>query len=59
MDDLRTILQKNQSSELDATNPNSVKESTVNAGLPKEWKTPRDLTLLKNLSELYYDEKFT
>ena len=45
MDDLRTILQKNQSSELDATNQNSVKESTVNAGLPKEWKTPRDLTL--------------
>ena len=45
MDDLRTILQKNQSSELDATNQNSVKESTVNAGLPKEWKTPRDLKL--------------
>ncbi|XP_068466443.1 uncharacterized protein [Phaseolus vulgaris] len=36
---------KNQSSELDATNQNSVKESTVNAGWPKEWKTPRDLTL--------------
>jgi len=45
MDDLRTILKKNQSSELDATNPNAVKESIVNAGLPKEWKTPRDLTL--------------
>ena len=45
MDDLRTILQKNQSSKLDATNSNSIKESTVNAGLPKEWKTPRDLTL--------------
>ena len=36
MDDLRTIMQHNQSSELDATNSNSIKESTVNAGLPKE-----------------------
>ena len=45
VDDLRTILQKSKSSELDATNPNTVKESTVNAGLPKDWKTPRDLTL--------------
>jgi len=45
VDDLRTILQKNQSSDLDATNPNTVKESIVNAGLPKEWKTPRNLTL--------------
>ena len=45
MNDLRTILQKSQSSELDATNQNSIKESTVNAGFPKEWKTPRDLTL--------------
>jgi len=45
MDDLRTILQKSKSSEFDATNPNTVKESTVNAGLPEEWKTPRDLTL--------------
>ena len=39
MDDLRTIMQHNQSSELDTTNSNSIKESTVNAGLPKEWKT--------------------
>ena len=45
MDDLRTIVQQNQSSELDTTNSNSIKESTVNTGLPKEWKTPRDLTL--------------
>ncbi|XP_068476793.1 uncharacterized protein [Phaseolus vulgaris] len=45
MDDLRTILQKNQSSDIDTTNSNVVKESIVNAGLPKEWKTPRDLTL--------------
>jgi len=45
VDDLRTILQKNQSSDLDATNPNVVKESIVNARLPKEWKTPRNLTL--------------
>ena len=37
VDYLRTILQKNQSSV--------VKESVVNAGFPKEWKTPKDLTL--------------
>jgi len=35
MDDLRTILQKNQSSDIDATNSNAVKESIVNAGLLK------------------------
>ena len=51
-DDLRTILQKNQSSELDATNPNFVKESTGNAGLPKEWKTPRDLTLDNEIGKI-------
>ena len=45
VDDLRTILQKSKSSELDATNPNTVKKSIVNVGLPKEWKTPKDLTL--------------
>jgi len=45
IDDLRTILQKNQSIDLDATNLSVVKESVVNAGLLKEWKTPSDLTL--------------
>ena len=43
--DLRTILQKNQSIDFDATDSSAVKESVVNVGFPKEWKTPRDLTL--------------
>jgi len=41
LDDLRTILQKNQSIDFDATDTCDVKEPIVNAGLPKEWKTPR------------------
>jgi len=52
IDDLRTILQKNQSINLHATNPTVVKESVVNAGLPKEWKTPRDLTLDKVIGKI-------
>jgi len=45
VDDLRTILQKNQSIDFDATDSSAVKEYVVNAGLPKKWKNPRDLTL--------------
>jgi len=45
VDDLRTILQKNQSIDFDATDTCVVKEFVVNAGFPKEWKTSRDLTL--------------
>jgi len=45
VDDLRTILQKNQSIDFDATDTCVVKEPVVNAGLPEEWKTPKDLTL--------------
>jgi len=45
VDDIKTILQKNQSIDFDATDTCAIKESGVNAGLPKEWKTPRDLTL--------------
>ena len=52
IDDLRTILQKNQSIDLDATNSSIVKESVVNARLPKEWKTPRDLTLDNVISKI-------
>jgi len=40
VDDLRTILQKNQSIDFDATDTCDVKEPVVNARLPKEWKTP-------------------
>jgi len=45
VDDLRTILQKNQSIDFDATDTCVVKESVVNARFPREWKTPKDLTL--------------
>jgi len=45
VDDLRTILQKNQSIDFDAIDTCDVKESVVNVLFPKEWKTPRDLTL--------------
>ena len=45
VDDLRTILQNNKSIDLDITYTCDFKEPVVNADLPKEWKTPKDLTL--------------
>ena len=45
VDYLRTILQKNQSINLDATDTCVVKELVVNTKLPKEWKNPKHLTL--------------
>jgi len=45
VDGLRTILQKNQFIDFDAIDTCDVKEPVVNARFPKEWKTPRDLTL--------------
>jgi len=45
VDDLRTILQNNQSIDLDIIDTCDVKEPIVNVDLPKEWKTPKDLTL--------------
>jgi len=45
VDDLRTVLQKTQMIDLDTTNSRVFKEPIATADLPKEWKTPRDLTL--------------
>jgi len=45
VDYLRTNLQKNQSIYFYATDTCAAKEPVVSAGLPKEWKTPRVLTL--------------
>jgi len=44
-DDLRTVLHKNDVINIYANDSHVVKESIVSADLPKEWKTPRDLTL--------------
>jgi len=44
-DDLRTVLHKNDVINIDANDSHVVKEPAVSADLPKEWKTPRDLTL--------------
>jgi len=42
---LRTVLQYNQLIDLNTTDSCPVKELVVTADLPKEWKTPKDLTL--------------
>ena len=39
-DDLRSILHKNELINIDADKSHAVKEPTVAADLPKEWKTP-------------------
>ena len=44
-DDLRTILHKNVLINIDKNDLHVVREPVVSADLPKEWKTPRDLTL--------------
>ena len=44
-DDLRSILHKNELINIDADDSYAVKEPAISADLPKEWKTPRDLTL--------------
>ena len=38
-------LNQNESIHIDTVDAHAMQESTVTAGLPKEWKTPRDLTL--------------
>jgi len=45
VDDLRIVLQKNKLIDLDATDSCAVEEPVVSADFPKEWKTPKDLTL--------------
>jgi len=44
-DDLRSVLHKNELIHIDVDDSRVVKEPTVSADLPKEWKTPRDFTL--------------
>jgi len=44
-DDLKSVLHKNELIHIDADDSHVVKEPTVSADLPKEWKTPRDITL--------------
>jgi len=43
--DLRTVMHKNYLIDINANDSHVAKESVVSADLPKEWKTPRDLTL--------------
>ena len=44
-DYLIIVLHKNDLINIYANDSHAVKEPTVSADLPKEWKTPRDLTL--------------
>jgi len=44
-DDLRTVLHKKDLINIEANDSHAVKEPVVSADLPKEWKTPRELTL--------------
>jgi len=44
-DDLRIVLHKNELINIDKNDSHAVKEPAVCADLPKEWKSPRDLTL--------------
>ena len=44
-DDLKFVLHKNELIHLDDDDSHAIKEPTASADLPKEWKTPRDLTL--------------
>jgi len=44
-DDLKSVLNKNELIHIDTADSHVVQEPTISAGLPKEWKTPRDLTL--------------
>jgi len=44
-DDLRSVLHKNELIHINGDKSHVVKEPTVSANLPKEWKTPKDLTL--------------
>jgi len=44
-DDLKSVLNKNELIHIDSDDSHAVKEPTVSADLPKEWKTPRDVTL--------------
>jgi len=42
--DFKSVLNQNESIHFDTADTHDMQESTVPGGLPKEWKTPRDLT---------------
>ena len=44
-DEFKYVLNQNESIHIDTADSHVVQEPTVSVGLPKEWKTPRDLTL--------------
>jgi len=44
-DDIKSVLHKSELIHIDVDDSHAVKESSVSADLPKEWKTSRDLTL--------------
>ncbi|XP_068498369.1 uncharacterized protein [Phaseolus vulgaris] len=43
--DFKSVLNQNESIHFDTADAHTMQESTAATGLPKEWKTPRDLTL--------------
>ena len=43
--EFKYVLNQNESIHIDTVDTHVMQEPTVSAGLPKEWKTPRDLTL--------------
>jgi len=43
--EFKSVLNQNESIHIDTVDTHAMQEPTVSAGLPKEWKTPRDLTL--------------
>ena len=51
-DDLKSILNKNEFIHIDTIDSHAVQESTGSAGLPKEWKTPRDLTFDNDIGNI-------
>jgi len=44
-DEFKSVLNQKESIYIDTADSHVIQEPTVFAGLPKEWKTPRDLTL--------------
>jgi len=44
-DEFKFVLNQNESIHTDTADSHAIQEPTVSVGLPKEWKTPRDLTL--------------
>ena len=43
--EFKYVLNQNESIYIDTADTHAMQEPTMSAGLPKEWKTPRDLTL--------------